>query len=180
VVKSPVAVKAIDKNEMKLLVLNWIDRKMKKVQENEQRAISSNGKIKRLLMDRDDLVQLIKKHWIGNGCIQDAAGFRGPLLLTSLDRIDSRGHYSKGNVRLLLLGLNLLKKQHDDAVLIDYLSHLRSRSANLSPAAFVSVPLYQTTQQLLVKSPEAREELNAVAKLEEQQEQEQEQEQEHE
>lgn len=57
----------------------------------------------------------------------DPSGAELPLALARLDRLDPRQAYRKGNVRLLLGGLNMLRNSlADDKLLFAYLTRLAS------------------------------------------------------
>ena len=56
-----------------------------------------------------DLVDLASLAWCGHGEYLDPSGSKLPLWMASADRIDHSIGYTKDNVRLILLGANLLR-----------------------------------------------------------------------
>lgn len=75
----------------------------------------------------DDVRSLLQDRWVGNGMLLDEAGVIAPLETFSIDRLDSSAGYRNNNVRILLWGLNSLKgDDDDDLILIKYLQHLRA------------------------------------------------------
>lgn len=67
------------------------------------------------------------KLYAGNGFYQDPSGALLPLTVASLDRIDCSRPYDTDNVRLLYLGLNLLRNDglDDEATVLPYLRSLK-------------------------------------------------------
>lgn len=76
----------------------------------------------------DDLVSLLQERWMGDNLFVDEVVVTiAPLQTFSIDRLDSSIGYRKDNARLLLWGLNSLKgDDNDDLVLIKYLQYLKA------------------------------------------------------
>lgn len=73
----------------------------------------------------EELQGLVQDVYAGDGHYFDPSGARLPLAHATLDRIDPSRNYLKENVRLLLLGLNLLRNAaRRDGPLILYLDQL--------------------------------------------------------
>jgi hypothetical protein len=81
----------------------------------------------------EDIYKLVDSRWVGMGNVKDEAFIEAPLGTMSIDRIDSAGAYAPGNIRLLLWGLNSLKKNDkSDSAIIGYLRHLREQQVNIN------------------------------------------------
>ncbi|EPQ31598.1 uncharacterized protein PFL1_00931 [Pseudozyma flocculosa PF-1] len=79
------------------------------------------------------LLKMIESRWAGDFKIIDCCGVRVPLKCASIDRIDSTKGYTASNIRLMALGLNMLKKSSDDLEVYEYLSYLRNREGIIRP-----------------------------------------------
>lgn len=57
---------------------------------------------------------MLQERWLGDDFLEDATGARIPLLITTIDRVDSDKGYEAGNARLLLYGWNILNRDKND------------------------------------------------------------------
>lgn len=86
-------------------------------------------------LEIEDLLLLVQANWLGAGSLIDAAGIALPLQTISVDRIDSAEPYKRGNIRLLLWGLNSLKGADiDDSQIAMYLRHIRDSQQSIKAA----------------------------------------------
>jgi hypothetical protein len=75
------------------------------------------------------LVDMVRKAYIGGGYVQDGVGIRAPLWTMDIDRIDPKGGYVESNIRLLLHGLNFVKRDDpDDREIIAPMLHYKQSS----------------------------------------------------
>jgi hypothetical protein len=103
------------------LVRVWIASRLKCTRS----SLETRAKKLTCSLEKEDLEELVKERYVGNGKLQCVSGFVGSLLLFSIDRIDSNHGYHKDNVRLLLSGLNKVKADNnDDVEIIAYMEHL--------------------------------------------------------
>lgn len=123
--KRPV-VKSIEDTELNRIVLPWCRRKLENTYyEGATKGKNYAWKEKCSSLELSDLIGMIETNWLGGGFVQDASGLQVPLGLVGLDRVDPNGGYCLENVRLLLIGLNLLKRDDpDDSQVKGYLTHL--------------------------------------------------------
>ncbi|EPQ31677.1 uncharacterized protein PFL1_01010 [Pseudozyma flocculosa PF-1] len=111
----------------RLQAKEWL--KVRRKQNKAWQAIHPTRKRKPWLLTEDEGLALIASRWIGHGKIVDCYGLEQPLEWSSIDRIDSDKPYQNDNVRMMLAGLNLLKREHDDTQGMAYLAHLRGAFA---------------------------------------------------
>jgi hypothetical protein len=110
--KLPVEMSVVEKEK---LVIPWC-----------KKVLNALRTRRHCLLDVNDLITLLQTNWMGKGFVKDSAGIAGPLEIMSIDRLNSSAAYVKGNIRLLLWGLNNLKKNDaNDLHVIKYLQHLR-------------------------------------------------------
>lgn len=141
--------KPMESNDLKQIILPWIKAKRTRTIAAYEAMIKngSGKKLKPYTLDDEDVVALIGDRYIGNGWIEDVAGVRAPLALMSLDRIDQNKGYEKGNVRLLLIGLNILRGHFpNDIRIIQYLQYLRDHVDDIKYDPERSLPLEQWVQ----------------------------------
>lgn len=149
VIKSPRPIQAIEYTK---IVLPWCKHKLENTyykSEKWQKAQRQNYICKTSTLTLSEIVELVESSWLGEGFVRDASGLNVPLGLVGLDRIDPNQGYQIGNVRLLLIGLNLLKSDSpDDKEVIEYLKHLKDSffvkvEAEKAISEDHSLPLYE-------------------------------------
>lgn len=89
-----------------------------------QRCQASGRKSQRKkgTLSLSSLIALVREVYVRNGCHQN------PLSLSSVDRVDPQGPYSKDNCRLLCIGLDGLRgNARNDAILHSYIGTLREQ-----------------------------------------------------
>lgn len=91
--------------------------------DRRQRAINANEggarkKVKDVTVSVEDLTELILNSTTANGDVVDATGLTWPWEMLSPDRIDPNRGYVKGNIRWLLTGLNLFRRDCPSDVLL--------------------------------------------------------------
>lgn len=71
-------------------------------------------KVKQVTISVERLAELILDNSLANGDIVDATGLAWPWEMVSLDRIDPKQGYVEGNLRWLLIGLNMFRSDNPD------------------------------------------------------------------
>jgi hypothetical protein len=149
VITSPRPIEAVEYTK---IILPWCKHKLENTyykSEKWQKAQKHKYTFKTSTLTLSEIVELVESNWLGEGFVKDTSGLKVALGLVGLDRIDSNQGYHIENVRLLLIGLNLLKSDSpDDKEVIGYLKHLRQSSfvkveAEKAVSEGHSLPLYE-------------------------------------
>ncbi|CAO1630822.1 unnamed protein product [Parajaminaea phylloscopi] len=69
---------------------------------------------KKSSLSQQDCFELLTRVYVGGGNFQDISGVVLPIEFASIDRIDPKGRYEMGNVRVIFSGFNLLRSDAPD------------------------------------------------------------------
>ncbi|UZJ51197.1 hypothetical protein CBS101457_000517 [Exobasidium rhododendri] len=123
--------KAVTSKDTQIYIRPWTSVKLGQIRSIQFTAIKNPArKYKNCDLTREQLEQLVKSVWIGDGSgkVYDATGLPIALALCGLDRIDPDGHYTISNVRILYTGFNLLRNDspHDMRIVNAHKNIIRS------------------------------------------------------
>ncbi|PWN20159.1 hypothetical protein BCV69DRAFT_221682 [Microstroma glucosiphilum] len=104
----------------------------------------------------EQIVRVVKRVMVTETTCRDPSGSELPLPLASLDRINPNGDYTEDNIRLLLLGLNKLRRVCvDERPIVDWLKRISpatiSRGRRLREQEHVRLPYSSWGEKLLAR-----------------------------